>query len=555
MKSTPTFLSIQSVVTVFLIICLAGCSSSDNDGGFPFTPATPASIFVTADQDALNSGESTDIVATLFDQSGNTIAGVEVVFTLDDPTMASITRSAITSSSGSATVTLTARAISGQVNVTATVGSIQNDPPERIAISGDSVPSDPAEPSAVSITASLDTLNPGESTDVTASVYDQSGNPIAGVKVEFILDDPTMASITGPATTSASGNAIVTFTARDVAGEVNMIAIAGTIQSDPAETITIAGESVPTTPLVPAAVIVTASQNSINPGESVDVTATVYDESGNTVSGAEVLFTLDAPILASITHIVITSSLGNATATLTARNLAGEVNVTASAGFVLNDPPERITISGDPVPATPPEPAAISVTATLDSLSPGQSTDVTAIVYDESGSTISGVEVSFTLDDPTMASITGKKITSASGSAIVTLTAGDLAGEVNVTATAGSVQNTPAETITISGEMIPGIPPEPDAVSVSASKDTIDPLESIEIIAVVYDESGNPVAGVEVVFSLDEPEMASITHSVITTASGEATATLTARSTSGDVNVTATAGTAQNVPAKKITIL
>ena len=555
MKSTPTFLSIQSVVTVFLIICLAGCSSSDNDGGFPFTPATPASIFVTADQDALNSGESTDIVATLFDQSGNTIAGVEVVFTLDDPTMASITRSAITSSSGSATVTLTARAISGQVNVTATVGSIQNDPPERIAISGDSVPSDPAEPSAVSITASLDTLNPGESTDVTASVYDQSGNPIAGVKVEFILDDPTMASITGPATTSASGNAIVTFTARDVAGEVNMIAIAGTIQSDPAETITIAGESVPTTPLVPAAVIVTASQNSINPGESVDVTATVYDESGNTVSGAEVLFTLDAPILASITHIVITSSLGNATATLTARNLAGQVNVRAGAGFVRNDPPERITITGDPIPIASAEPAAIGVTATLDSLNPGESTDVIAIVYDESGSTISGVEVSFTLDDPTMASITGKKITSASGSAIVTLTAGDLAGEVNVTATAGSVQNTPAETITISGEMIPGIPPEPDAVSVSASKDTIDPLESIEIIAVVYDESGNPVAGVEVVFSLDEPEMASITHSVITTASGEATATLTARSTSGDVNVTATAGTAQNVPAKKITIL
>jgi len=520
----------------------------------PVEPAEPASISLAAAQDTLNSGQSTDITATVYDQSGNTVSAVEIVFTLDDPTMASVTHSAITSSSGEATVTLTARDLSGQVNVTATAGSIQNDPPERIAITGDSVPDEPAEPASVSVVASLDALNPGEPTDVTASVYDQSGNPIAGVKVDFILDDPTMASITGTATTSASGIAVVTLTARDTAGEVNVTAIAGSVQNSPPETITISGEPRQTTPPAPAAVLLVASENTINPEASTDVTATVYDESGNTVSGVEVVFTLDEPILGSITHIVITSSLGNATATFTARTFPGEVNVTAGAGFVQNDPPERISIAGDPVPPASAEPAAIGVTAALDSINPSESTDITAIVYDASGNPIAGVEVAFSLDDPTMASITSSAITSSSGSAIVTLTARDAAGEVNVTASAGSVQNSPPEPITIIGEPRPATPPVPAAVLLVASQNPINPQASTDVTATVYDESGNTMSGVEVTFTLDVPILASITHIVITSSSGSATATFTARALPGEVNVTASAGFAQNDPAERITI-
>ncbi|HJL53514.1 MAG TPA: hypothetical protein QF695_12880, partial [Arenicellales bacterium] len=56
---------------------------------------------------------------------------------------------------------------------------------------------------------------------------------------------------------------------------------------------------------------------------------------------------------------------------LTARDIPGEIHITASSGLVLNDPTRRVIITGTPEPEPAGDPAAIHVTATLDTLNPG----------------------------------------------------------------------------------------------------------------------------------------------------------------------------------------
>ena len=581
MKSTRAFLSVQSIITPLLLVYILACSSSDNDGDFPFTPATPASISVTAAQVALDSGESTDVTATVYDESGNTVAGIAVDFIIDDPTMASITHTVITSSQGTAIATFTARDLSGQVLIRASIGTIFNDPPERISISGNQVPPTLTNPAAITVAAAESTLTSGDTadnrTDVTATVVDSSGNPIAGVTVTFTLDDPTVAAVTRTATTSTSGTAVVTLTAKDLSGEVNVTAAAGGIQSTLPETVFITGGTGTATPMEPAAVRVTAVE-ALGPELPTDVTATVYDESGNTISDVEIIFTLDDPTMAFITHRVITSELGEAIASLTARDFAGEIYITATAttltGLVRNDPAERITITGTSVPDPTGNPATVHVTAEEDTLNPGltggwgDSTNVTAIVYDDSGDPISGVEVVFTLSDPAMAQIPSNAVTTSSGRATVLLSARDLTGEILVTATAGGASNSPGQRIVISGESVQSVPADAKAVSVSVADpdntlDSGDPVDQRQTIvtATVYDESGHKIPGIVVVFSLDDPTMATITHTVIASDSGEATATFTAGTAAGSVDITATVtvestgASLTNVPATTITIL
>jgi hypothetical protein len=89
---------------------------------------TVSVLHVTATPDAINPNETTTVEVVAYDASGYPVSSVDISFTLDDPSMASIIRTATTDDNGSAQVTLTARSTSGEVNVTATSGSISSEP-------------------------------------------------------------------------------------------------------------------------------------------------------------------------------------------------------------------------------------------------------------------------------------------------------------------------------------------------------------------------------------------------------------------------------------------
>jgi len=79
------------------------------------------------------------------------------------------------------------------------------------------------------------------------------------------------------------------------------------------------------------------------------------------------------------------------------------------------------------------------------------------------------------------------------------------------------------------------------AVAVEADSTTIDPEASTSVTAFVYNSSGGPVAGVDVVFTLSDPVLAYITGTSTSDSNGEATVTFTARTLPGEVEITATA--------------
>ena len=80
------------------------------------------------------------------------------------------------------------------------------------------------------------------------------------------------------------------------------------------------------------AIALSSSNGTVLLNGTATITATVYNESGEEMSGTTVYFLVSNPTLASITSSSTTNSLGVATATLTARNIAGNVTVSAFIG-------------------------------------------------------------------------------------------------------------------------------------------------------------------------------------------------------------------------------
>ncbi|MCD6486539.1 MAG: Ig-like domain-containing protein [Syntrophobacterales bacterium] len=86
------------------------------------------------------------------------------------------------------------------------------------------------------------------------------------------------------------------------------------------------------------------------------------------------------------------------------------------------------------------------------------------------------------------------------------------------------------------------------AIFVEADSNTIDPEASTGVTAHVYNSSGGPVSGVDVVFTLSDPVLAYITNTSTSDSNGEATVTFTARTLPGEVGITATAESVSSDP-------
>jgi hypothetical protein len=226
---------VKHFILVFALASLiTGCGSSggiddsgsngsgDGTGGTTPPPAiVPAAVNVTAASDSINPGQSTQVFATVYDQSGAAIAGVPVIFTLNDPTLGFITSTGVTSASGVAPCTFTARNLAGTVEITATAESVSNLTPRRIVIL------DETSPGEIRMTATpISILVRGTST-VRAEVLDIEGNPVSnGTTVTFEVANALYGTILETATTN-NGFATSTFEASDTPGGTRISARAG----------------------------------------------------------------------------------------------------------------------------------------------------------------------------------------------------------------------------------------------------------------------------------------------------------------------------------------
>ncbi len=252
----------------------------------------------------------------------------------------------------------------------------------------------------------------------------------------------------------------------------------------------------PPEPETPAAISVTAYPDSINPGESANIYAAVFDASGNAMPGIEVIFTLDDPVLAYITSTAATSSLGIATALLTARDSSGEVGVTATVGDVSNEDPKQIVILDESAPSS------ISLTANPQSILVQGTSALTAEVLDSDGNPVAnGTVVMFEVENTIYGSVSATATTN-SGFATVTFEAAGQPGTAVINASSGGASaSVDVEIVQAPAAAIQFLSAEPQSIALQGTGG----IETSTIQFVVKDSNDNPLSDVNVFFEMQGP--------------------------------------------------
>jgi len=345
------FFSLVILVGLFgtmMFGCSSDSSGSGSSSGSSTTTKTPASIRVSASPDSINPGQTTTIKAVAYDASGNTIAGVSLIFTLDNPQVASVTSSATTGADGAATVTFKARDLAGSVIVTAatTDGKIKSDPPVTVSILSTTAPT------RMNLTVNPTAILVQGTASVKAELLDSAGNPVPdGTAVSFKSDNDLYGTFTSGTATTNSGFASATFEAAAQPGTASVTVRSGNLSKQIDITIL---------PALAAAIqFVSATPQRIALQGSGDVETSIVqfvvkDSNNDPVEGATVSFAMtgpsggeyiDPPPDPTPAEIeVSTNAIGIAQVILHSGLVAGPVNIVGTT-FVRNNAGNLIPIS------------------------------------------------------------------------------------------------------------------------------------------------------------------------------------------------------------------
>ena len=193
-----------------------------------------------------------------------------------------------------------------------------------------------------------------------------------------------------------------------------------------------------------------------------------------------------------------------------------------------------LTAACDKAQLLAPTRSTITLSAPTRVLPSNGTTPITAAVIEQAGTPVqNGTTVRFTT---TLGHVDPVEVQTVNGLAITTFFAGPNSGKATVSATSGAATggegNANSIEITIGAAAV-------NTVTVRANPGSVGPNGgTVELIASVVGENGQPVQGVVVTFNADQGSLGSTT--AVTNASGEARTTLT---TSQQTTVTATAGT------------
>ena len=272
--------------------------------------ASDSQSMLTSVVSSANVSSSNTLTVTIKDAYGNARSGDTVTFALTQPTngsTGSVTASAVTDASGTATATLVLSELAGSNVVTATTGSVT----ETVTVTGTVTALAASSSTIVSGNASA---TAGQATTINVTVADASGTAITG--------QPVFLAVSGNATVSSQP------TATDASGTTT-----GTITNNTAESVTVTayiGSSVSDTAISDTHAVTynaaSASQLSLSTlrvmsAESTDtvtVTVTLQDQFGNTATSAtDTVSFAETGAQASFSPTSIAASSGTATSVLT----------------------------------------------------------------------------------------------------------------------------------------------------------------------------------------------------------------------------------------------
>lgn len=406
--------------------------------------------------------------------------------------------------------------------------------------------------------AEVTSVSPDAAVTVQARVTDDTGLPVANTIVTFAVTDTTLAKVsqqnvltdsqgiatvsllsTGTKTdaTSITASASVTTAtgAATISGQASFTALAG------------AGGGVPAEPTLTVQLTNSsgAAITTISPSVTGTVKATVLDGDGNPVQGVVVTFSLTDATLATISPAAtaLTNASGVASITLTPK-APGATSISASAtvyGVQLLGSTTFSVTTGTPF---------LSLSLSSTTVTTGNPATVIATLTDGTGARMSGVTVTFSVDDPTLATVTASAVTNINGEATATITAGTGSGTASVTATA-PVTDPIHNNIATSSPASFTVGATISALSLSASPTTVKSDNSNFSTVTVSALDNNNAKTPNVVISLSTDTGIISTNTVTTNANGDATFTFqsgTANKANRTATITANAGVAAHLP-------
>ena len=261
-------------------------------GTAPSTTAV-AVVAVTPPSGTVVVGATMQFAATPEDPNGNPLSGRAVTWGSSAPGVASVDGSGMVRgvAVGAATITATSEGKSGTASVTVA-----------------SVPV-----AAVAVTPPAVTIPQGQTVQLTATPQDASGNALGGRVITWASGNRAVATVSGSGlvTAVAPGAATITATSEGQSGTAS---------------VTVA--SVPV-----AAVAVTPPTVTIPQGQTVQLTATPQDASGNALGGRVITWASGNTAVATVSGsgLVRAVAPGAATITATSEGQSGTASVTVTA--------------------------------------------------------------------------------------------------------------------------------------------------------------------------------------------------------------------------------
>lgn len=329
-----------------------------------------------------------------------------------------------------------------------------------------------ATPAAsVSVTAPATRVTTGGRLKAVAISRDAAGSVLSGRPVAWSSSNPAVAQVDAGGTITGL-----------VVGSTSIHAIVdskiGTLPISVISAITTTIDILPTIAVVSL-------------GKTAQLMAEVRDQGGNVVSSTTVGWASANPSVATVTSDGLATAVGVGTADI--RATAGTVTAHAT-----------ITVISASI-------ASVSVTPSASQIQTGGTQQLSALVMANSGNTIPNAAVSWSSSDPAVATV------STSG-----LVIGVSAGSATMTATSSGISS--------SASVLVSSPPPAAVVTVAVSLNSPALVvgQSTQAVAVARDASGKAIGGRTVVWSSDNPLIASVSAVGLVTATAAGSATIKA---------------------------
>jgi len=445
--------------------------------------ALPTAVRIDPASASLSPAQSVQLTAAETDQNGNTIPNHPVTWSSSNTAVATVFNGLVRAvAQGSA-------AISANVDgLTAT---------SQITVS-------PVSAASLVVSPSIVSLQSGQSAQLSSVVKDAAGNILTNRAVSWISANPTVATVSASGSVTAIAGGSVVITGRVDAAVANA-------------TVNVASAA----PVGVASVEVILSAPALVLGQTGQASAILRDSNGNVLAGRSVTWSSEPGEIARIA----------AGGQITAMEPGSSSIIATSEGVS-----GATTLVVTPPPLTPV--ATVSVSATPTSLTVNQTSQLTVVLRDAAGATLSGRTISFNSSNSAIASV--------SSSGLVT---GKGAGSVTITATSEGKNGIVGITVTGAASVA--------TVTVSVGSSSLSSGQTTQASAVAKDAFGNVVTGKTFVWTSSNTSVASVSTSGLVTAVGGGMASIVAtvdNNKAGSTTVNVAAPTPPSVSSVSVTL-